>query len=105
MLPMDLLDESGNSSYLLLENNKTSRRSSARVQHLKITDEHVVSLLTGIYGNLDKDVLLFSGSPSAFRTRWNFLLTTLGIYQFQQHLLLEGYAAEEQLKVIGVVSP
>ena len=79
LLPGDLLEESGSSAYLLLESSKTSRRSSSRVQHLKITDEYVVRLLGRIYSFLDKDCFLFAGSPAAFRTRWNSLLSTLGI--------------------------
>lgn len=79
LLPGDLLDEAGNSVFLLLESSKTSRRTAARVQHLKITDEHVAKLLGRIFAPLEKEAYLFGGSPSAFRTRWNSLLATLTI--------------------------
>ena len=49
------------------------------MQHLKINDDYAVRLLGKIFDGMDRDSLLFAGSPSAFRTRWNFLLSTRGI--------------------------
>ena len=74
LLPGDLLEAEEKSAYLVLMTSKTSRRQAARVQHLKITDVYVVKLLVKIFGEDPKDALLFSGSPSAYRSRWDHLL-------------------------------
>ena len=81
LLPADLLeeDETNRAAFLVLESSKTSRRQAARVQHLKIVDAYVVKLLEEIFGFLSREDFLFGGSPSAYRTRWNYLLETLGI--------------------------
>ena len=42
---------------------------SARVQHLKISDEHVVRLVTLFFGGLGQECFRFAGSPSAYTER------------------------------------
>ena len=61
------------------EDHKTSFRQQAKVQHLKITNVHAVKLLNLVYQGAAKDELLFFGSASVFRRRWDFLLQKLEV--------------------------
>lgn len=79
LLPSDLLSEYSGCAYLHLRKSKTSSRGIFRQQHLRIDDPVAVKLLERIYGNAVPGVHLFSGSPSVFRSRWNFLLKMLRI--------------------------
>ena len=80
LLPGDMLNEC-EAAFLLLKRSKTSYRQLARVQHLKITNLHVVKLLNLIYQGADRHELLFFGSAHVFRRRWDFILATLGVPQ------------------------
>ena len=54
-------------------------RQAARVQHLKIESEYAVRLLVIIFGDADKEEMLYPGSPGVFRKRWDHLLLKLSI--------------------------
>jgi hypothetical protein len=78
LLPVDMMFES-DSAFLLLRQTKTMYRQSARVQHLKISSEFVVRLLTFVFRGADREEQLFHGSPHVYRQRWNFLLKVLKV--------------------------
>ena len=79
LLPSNLLDDEHYAAYLVLWKTKTSTRSSARVQHLKVVDRSTVSLLEQIYGKMSPDDKLYHGSASMFRHRWNYILGLLEV--------------------------
>ena len=79
LLPSDLLDDEHNAAYVVVWKSKTSTRQPARVQHLKVVDDRAIRLLETIYGVQRKEDQLYHGSPSVYRTRWNFLLRLLQI--------------------------
>ena len=78
LLPDDMLHESS-AAFLLLRSSKTSYRQAARVQHLKIRNSYVVSLLRRIYLLADPDEDLYPGSAQIFRRRWDYLLQLLNV--------------------------
>lgn len=63
LLPGDLLEEDTTSAYLLLRRSKTMNRQPAHVQHLKIESAAAVRLLVKIFGDADKEEMLYPGSP------------------------------------------
>ena len=79
LLPSDLLDDEHNAAYVVVWKSKTSTRQPARVQHLKVVDDRAIRILETIYGVQKKEDQLYHGSPSVYRTRWNFLLRLLQI--------------------------
>ena len=80
LLPDDVLvSAQSHAAFVVLESSKTSRRRGPRVQHLKISDAFVVWLLGRIFGDLRREDFLFGASPSAFRSRWDYLLQLLGV--------------------------
>ncbi len=79
LLPSSLLDDEHLAAYLVLWKTKTSYRSAARVQHLKVVDSSAVSMLEQIYGNVGAEEKLYHGSASMFRHRWNYILSLLKI--------------------------
>ena len=79
LLPGDLMDETTNAAYLMLRRSKTMHRQAARVQHLKIESESAVRMLVQIFGEADREEMLYCGSPGVFRKRWDHLLTKLSI--------------------------
>ena len=79
LLPSYLLTEYKGCAYLHLRKSKTSSRGNFKKQHLRIDDPVAVKLLEKIYCDAVPDVLLFAGSPSIFRARWNYLLKLLRI--------------------------
>ena len=77
LLPADLLDMDSSHTFLVLNTSKTMRRGGGRIQHMKIEEKYVTSLLAGIFSRFDPDCFLYPGSPSTFRRRWDFLLNRL----------------------------
>ena len=75
MLSCDLLGFDAASAFVLLETS--SRRQSACVQRLKISDDYIVWLLERLFGSGDRSALLFAGAPSAYRSRWGYLMNIL----------------------------
>ena len=79
LLPSNLLEEDSGAAFYLLYRSKTSARNPAKIQHLKITDGFAVKLLELIYADQPLNRPLYYGSPSMFRRRWDFLLSSLGV--------------------------
>lgn len=78
VLPCDLGLSNG-PCYLRVQKPKPGRRGMGRVQHAKVSDEEVVSFLSSVYKNEPFETPLYSGTTSAFRLRWNKLLSALSI--------------------------
>ena len=51
----------------------------ARVQHLKISDDTAIRLLTLVYNGAEASEKLFAGSPAVYRRRWDIVLQCLGV--------------------------
>ena len=77
LLPRDVLDDESDAAFVLLARSKTSYRSKAVVQHLKIDDRYVITLLDKVYCGYDGATPLYHGSPSVYRHRWNKLMMIL----------------------------
>lgn len=82
LLPCDLLDDESGHAFLVLYKSKTMHRGPAKVQHLRIESNRAVLLLTDIYRGACKEEMLFFGSPSVFRRRWDHLLRILQVPSF-----------------------
>ena len=78
-MPADSFEPHGAALFLRVKRPKTLRRGRGRVQHVKLAHPDVVECLQKIFGDLNEFLPLFLLSPSAFRTRWNKLLTALEI--------------------------
>lgn len=77
LLPADLIDDQNFAAFLLLRRSKTSFRSAAKVQHLKVNDKSAVRILDRIYRDFPGDSFLFHGSPNVYRRRWDAILSLL----------------------------
>ena len=80
LLPRDVLDDESDAAFLLLARSKTSYRSKAVVQHLKIDDRYTITLLDKVYGDCNADTPLYHGSASVYRHRWNKLIAILNCH-------------------------
>eukprot|EP00438_Fugacium_kawagutii_P002050 Skav230092 [mRNA] locus=scaffold3264:40338:47439:- [translate_table: standard] len=78
VLPCDLGLTSG-PAYLRVQKPKPGRRGMGRIQHAKINDDEVVFFLVHVFKDFTGDTLLYDGTSSAFRLRWNKLLSALNI--------------------------
>ena len=79
LLPADLLDLENDHCFLVLNTSKTMHRGGGRVQHMKIEEKEITMLVTSIFQSFDRDSLLYHGSASTFRRRWDFLLSRLAV--------------------------
>ena len=79
LLPSSLLDDELLAAYLVLWKTKTSYRSAARVQHIKVVNSSAVAMLEQIYGNIKPEDKLYHGSASMFRHRWDYILKLLNV--------------------------
>ena len=77
LTPKDLLYET-QTVYLRIMHPKTRNRG-ARTQYSSTEVELCVNLVSEVWDRLLPDQLLYGGSPSAFRTRWNAVLKKLNI--------------------------
>ncbi|CAE7350570.1 Rraga [Symbiodinium sp. CCMP2592] len=77
LLPSDLLIKENRVCYLKISAPKTGRRTKARVQHISVHNSAVLPLLERIFKDLRPSELLFAGSPSSFRRRWDALIDAL----------------------------
>ena len=79
LTPGEALDE--NSGWLYLRNTKPkSRKKSAKVRHVSSLNEPtVLNFVCLVWQYLDRNELLYPGSPSAFRRRWDRLLQVLRV--------------------------
>lgn len=78
VLPSDIGEASG-PCFLRILKPKPGRRGLGRVQHCKIRDKAVVMFLEKFFADKKPNARVYAGSAGAFRTRWNKLLTALGI--------------------------
>ena len=58
---------------------KSAARGGPTVQHLRIDEPLAVALVAKALGTLDSDDKLYPFGPSAFRARWDFLLSHFGL--------------------------
>ncbi len=79
ILPRDLCMSSSKDVFLRIVDPKPGRKGLGLVQHAKITGQPVVVFLDAVFGELDGESLLFNGTPSSFRGRWNKVLAALKI--------------------------
>ena len=79
LFPSDLLDSSADCIFLRFNESKTSSRGRPRVQHTKVTDWQARLWIARALEGVAHDELLWPGSPSAFRYRWDLLLRCLDI--------------------------
>ena len=78
LTPLDILDSEHPWLYVRILRPK-SRRKAARVQHAKLKDSEALLLLTALWQKLRKTELLYPGSPSIYRRRWDRLLALLQV--------------------------
>ena len=79
LFPSDLLDDYSDCIFLRFNESKTSTRGRPRVQHTKVTDWQARAWIAHALETIHQDELLWPGSPSAFRYRWDLLLRCLDI--------------------------
>ena len=79
VLPVGMFDAERRSAFLWVRKPKTLRRGKGRVQHLRVENHEAVRCLERIFGELAEFLPLFPFSPAAFRTRWEKILSALGI--------------------------
>ena len=79
VLPSDMFDSDHQAVFLRVRKPKSKRRGKGRIQHLKVDRPEVVQFLDAVFSPLDSFLPLFPLSASVFRTRWEKLLTFLGI--------------------------
>ena len=77
ILPSDLLEDGKSLCYLRLIDPKSRRRGRGRLQHLSLTDEAFIRFLERHYRNQVEDFPIYGGSASAFRRRWDRILSVL----------------------------
>ena len=73
ILPSDTMEENVVAAFLQLRNFKSYGRQPARVQHMKVSEKTCIRILTPIYAGYDSERILYFGTPSQYRRRWNFL--------------------------------
>ena len=79
LTPVDLLDDAGGACLFLKLRTPKTRKRGARIQHAKLTLEPVISYVSKELQNIRPDSLIFPGSPSSFRRRWDYILSQLGV--------------------------
>ncbi len=79
LLPSDLLETESTVAYLKIRTPKTRRRGGGRIQHLTVSDAPFVLFLERVFRTAPRDEMLFGGSPSSFRRRWDTVLRALGV--------------------------
>ena len=79
VLPRDMFDGEAPCLFLRISKLKALRRGKGRVQHIKVETADVALAVQNIFGELAEFLPLFPLSPSAFRTRWEKLLNSLGV--------------------------
>ena len=79
VLPLDMFDVSTAAAFLRVNRPKTLRRGKGRIQHLKVENHLAISFLQYVFGPLSDFLPLFPLSASAFRNRWDKLLSALRV--------------------------
>ncbi|CAE7527916.1 unnamed protein product [Symbiodinium microadriaticum] len=78
LTPDDALEPLHRWVYLRITAPK-SRRRAARIQHVKLDDPTAMEYILSVWERLPNSSLLYPGSPSAYRRRWDKLLHMLGV--------------------------
>lgn len=78
ILPQDISQDDG-VVFLRIVKPKPGRRGMGRVQHARLVDVDFARFLWWLYGQAPPHCLLYGGSASAYRTRWDKLLASLQI--------------------------
>lgn len=73
------MSESNGVAYLKILKPKTRHRGRGVVQHISVQDEEIVLFLDRVYKDSLASQRLLAASPSAFRGRWDAILTSLGV--------------------------
>ena len=81
LLPADLLEDGLDCAFLNFSASKTSMRGHPKVQHTKIVVPAIVAWVSQVFYALGPDDLLWPGSPSSYRYRWDFLLRCLEVHK------------------------
>ena len=79
VLPSDDLGEHPDRALLRVERPKSGLRGGARVQHMTIVGLRWVRLLELAFGSLSDDCKLYPFSDSTYRSRWDVLISSLGV--------------------------
>ena len=79
ILPADTMEPEVRAAFLQLRTFKSRGRQPSKVQHMKISDPYAVHLLTKVYYLYEPQRILFYGTASQFRKRWDFLLKSLHV--------------------------
>ena len=79
ILPSDRLEAESTIAYVKVGAAKARRRGRNVVQHLTIDNRQFVIFLENLYRTWPPSAKLFQGSHSAFRRRWDAILTVLHI--------------------------
>lgn len=77
ILPSDLLQEDCRTAFVRIENPKSRRRGLGKVQHLCIEMPSFVKFLEKVYYGFDRHEPLLRCSASAFRRRWDAIISAL----------------------------
>ncbi len=78
MLPADGGFDTFN-CFLLVKNPKPRERGRGRVQHSRIRDSVAVTLAVAAFSDLEPGDRLYTGTPAAYRSRWDKLCAALCI--------------------------
>ena len=65
--------------FVNLEGPKTAARGGPRTQHLRVDFSTAVELVCTAVAGLDWDEPVYPFGPSAYRRRWDYLLSSLGL--------------------------
>ena len=79
LLPSDTLSEPSVGTFMAVRSPKTASRGKGRVQHICIKDVSCSLFLEAVFARASPEEMLYSGSPSAFRKRWDELLRILAV--------------------------
>ena len=79
VLPSDRLDPNSSVAYLRVGQAKARRRGRNVVQHLTVDHFYAVQFLEKVFRDLGPDDLLYGSSQSAFRRRWDAVLSALRV--------------------------
>ena len=79
VLPVDSLDSHSGAAFMKIPHPKPRRRGRGKVQHVKVVKPDIVKFLESVFGELHPVCKLFPFSASAFRTRWNKIMTRLEV--------------------------
>ncbi|CAE8722794.1 unnamed protein product, partial [Polarella glacialis] len=79
LLPADMLRTTATTVFLRISKPKTRSHGSAKIQHFQVSDSDAVRFVSAVFGPLQASELLYPGSASAYRRRWDALLRALRV--------------------------